>query len=213
MGNLFDVAYADAFKLIKNPEDRNILLTQRELGSLGSVDLVLVRKEEAAQKKKEANARQIERTRMEQEVSCSQVELASSSVSSESERCVVEEEGAVGGDAGHRKRKRIQVQNVWTPGLIAALDRTKVSDRMAPYVLTEVAKSLGHDPVKLNMSRSSVKRYRERYRAEKWADLKEGFKETGEPCVVPWDGKLLPSTGFRRECEQTPRASHVHYQQ
>ncbi|KAG0715723.1 hypothetical protein GWK47_011276 [Chionoecetes opilio] len=187
MFNLFDVAHADALKLIKNPEDRHFLLAQWELGRRGSVDsveLVLVRKEEAAQKK-EVNARQIERTRMEQEASCNQVELVSSCfVSPDYEGSVVEEEGAVGGDAGPPKRKRTQVQNVWTPGLTAALDRTKMSDRMAPYVLTKVAKSLDHDPVELNMSRSSVKCYRERYRAEKWADLKEGFKETGEPCVV-----------------------------
>ncbi|KAG0721676.1 hypothetical protein GWK47_045969 [Chionoecetes opilio] len=166
MFNLFDVAHADALKLNKNPEDRDFLLAQWELGqrgSVGSVELVLVRKEEAAQKK-EANARQIEKTRMEQEASCSQVELASSFlVSSDYE------------------------------GLTAALYRTKMSNRRAPYVLTEVAKSLGHDPVELNMSRPYVKCYRERYRAEKWADLKEGFKETGEPCVVIWDGKLLPS--------------------
>ncbi|KAG0716953.1 hypothetical protein GWK47_008430 [Chionoecetes opilio] len=170
MGNLFDVASADVLKLIKNPEDRDFLLAKRELGrrgSLGSVDLELVRKEEAAQKKKEAYARQIERTQMEQEASCSLVELASSfSVSFDSEGSVVEEKGAVGDDAGPPKRKRSQVHNVWTPGLTAALERTKMSDRMAPYVLTEVAKSLGHDPVELNMSRSSVKRYRERYRAE-----------------------------------------------
>ncbi|KAG0712623.1 hypothetical protein GWK47_018069 [Chionoecetes opilio] len=52
------------------------------------------------------------------------------------------------------------------------------------YVLTEVAKSLGYDLLELNMSRASVKRYRDRYRAEKGSDLKEGFKETGETCVV-----------------------------
>ncbi|KAG0723831.1 hypothetical protein GWK47_005376 [Chionoecetes opilio] len=72
------------------------ILAKRELGrreSLRSVDLVLVWKEKAAQKKKEADARQIERTRMEQEASCSQVELASSSsVFSDSEGSVVEEE-------------------------------------------------------------------------------------------------------------------------
>ncbi|KAG0712248.1 hypothetical protein GWK47_018908 [Chionoecetes opilio] len=174
-------------------------LFDRELGrsgSLGSVDLVLVRKEEAAQKKKKANARQIERTRMEQEASCSLVELASSSsVSSDSEESVVEEKGAVGGDVGPPKRKRTQVHNVWTPGLTAALDRTKMSDRMAPYVLTEVAKSLGHDPVELNMSQSSVERYRERYRAEKWADLKEGFKETSGETQLLGVPKLDSGTG------------------
>lgn len=62
---------------------------------------------------------------------------------------------------------------------------------MAPYVLTEVTKNLGYDPVELNISQSSVKHYRDLYHAEK-ADLKEGFKETGGPCVVHWDGKLPP---------------------
>ncbi|KAG0695971.1 hypothetical protein GWK47_026707 [Chionoecetes opilio] len=182
MFNLFDVAHADALKLIKNPEDRDFLLAQWELGrrgSVGSVELVLVRKEEAAQKK-EANARQIERTRMEQEASCSQVELASSSLSPLTMR--------------------------------ATLDRTKMSDRMAPYVLTEVAKSLGHDLVELNMSRSSVKCYRERYRAEKWADLNGriqgdcGTMRVDPPpdqnSSVPPFSKAMEPSSTRRSSEQ-----------
>ncbi|KAG0722210.1 hypothetical protein GWK47_044941 [Chionoecetes opilio] len=130
MGNLFDMVHADALKLIDNPEDRDFLLAQRELGRRGVIWVggpCTGAKEEATQKK-EANGRLIKRTRMEQEASCSRVELASSySVSSDSEGSVVEEEGAVGGDAGPPIRKRTQVQNVWTPGLTAALDRTKMS--------------------------------------------------------------------------------------
>lgn len=140
IGNLFDVAHADALKLLKNLEDHDFLLAQWELGwrrSMGSVDLVLAQKEDAAQKK-EAEARRIERMRMEQEASCSQVELASSSSVSDSEGSVAEEEGEVRGDASPLRRKWTQVQNVWIPDLTAALDCTKMSDRMAPHILTEV---------------------------------------------------------------------------
>jgi hypothetical protein len=56
-----------------------------------------------------------------------------------------DDEGAVGGHttaASCKKRARV---NIMIPSLAAVLDRTKLSDRKATFVLATVAQSLGHD--------------------------------------------------------------------
>ena len=58
--------------------------------------------------------------------------------------------------------KRAKINTV-TRSLAAALDRTKLSDRKAAFVLTETAKSLGHDVKELNINRSSIHRQRKSY--------------------------------------------------
>ena len=54
-------------------------------------------------------------------------------------------------------KKKVHTKNIWTSELTAALDRTKTSDRNAIYIVTETAKSLGHDPEALNISRPNLK--------------------------------------------------------
>jgi hypothetical protein len=198
MKNLFDVAHADALCMITIQEDRDFLLAQREpgrRGTMGSVDESLTRKEVRSLKRKEAGLKQREKEKDQAEASSSRVELASSSsastASTDSEESTQEELlGAVGGVS---PPKRSRAKNVWTPALTSALDRTRSTDRDAVFLVATTAKSLGHDPVKLNISRSSVKRHRERNRREEWTALKNAFKEDGETCVVHWDGKLLPT--------------------
>jgi hypothetical protein len=56
-----------------------------------------------------------------------------------------------------RKRPR---NNVVTPALATTLDRTKLSDRNAAFVITATAESHGHDLDDLNVSRSSIRRIR-----------------------------------------------------
>lgn len=196
MKNLFDVAHADAICMIKIQEDRDFLLAQREpgrRGNMGSVDKSLAKKEVRSLKRKEAHMKRREKEKEQDETSSCRVELASSSSastsSSDSEENTQEEIlGAVG---GVRPPKRSRPKNVWTPELTAALDRTGSTDRDAVLIVATMASSLGHDPVELNLSRSSVKRHRERNRREDWTALKSGFKVDGEIYVVHWDGKLM----------------------
>lgn len=198
MANLFDIAHADAISLLKNPEDKNFLMAQREpgrRGSMVSVDNVLAKQEKAAEKRELAEAQR--KARAEAEMACmsATVKIPSSESSSESDGnddppAKEEKLGTLKGDPSRPKRKK--VQNIITPGLAAALDRTKMTDRMAPFVLAETARSLGHDPAELNISRSSIKRMRERHRQEGWEELRAAFQRH-QPCIVHWDGKLLPS--------------------
>lgn len=51
-----------------------------------------------------------------------------------------------------------RAKNVMTPFLAATLDRIKLSDRNAVYVIAAVAKSLGHDLSKLKLSSNSFSR-------------------------------------------------------
>ena len=43
-----------------------------------------------------------------------------------------------------------------SPGLAAALDHTKVSDRKTAFVLSETVKSIGLDATEYNIKRSSI---------------------------------------------------------
>ncbi|KAK4322656.1 hypothetical protein Pmani_006633 [Petrolisthes manimaculis] len=87
---------------------------------------------------------------MKQEVLTSRVDSvelesnSSSITSSFSVNSDNEEEGPVHDEANPPKKKKIQ--NVITPGLVAAFDRSKTADRMTPYIFTETAKSLEHNP-------------------------------------------------------------------
>ena len=113
----------------------------------------------------------------------------------------VKKEGKVDNNANPLKKRKIQ--NLMISSLVSALDRSKTADRMAPYILEETAKSLGHNPAELNISRSSVKRYRERYRKQKWRELQEIFKCITQ-CVIHWDGKLLTPHGFKKMVDRLP---------
>ena len=71
------------------------------------------------------------------------------------------------------------------------MDRTKLSDRKAAFVLTETAKSLGHDEKELNINRSSIHSQRESYRVNFARSAQDKFDPTVS-LTVHWDGKLIP---------------------
>lgn len=47
-------------------------------------------------------------------------------------------------------------KNIITPELAASLDRTKVSDRKAAYILASTVKSMGQDINEYNINRQSI---------------------------------------------------------
>ncbi|GBN50130.1 hypothetical protein AVEN_207145-1 [Araneus ventricosus] len=54
---------------------------------------------------------------------------------------------------GNKKRMKVM-----TPYLAAALHRSKVSDRKAVFVVSEMARSLGYEVDEITLSRSSIRR-------------------------------------------------------
>lgn len=113
-------------------------------------------------------------------------------------------QGAVGGSTiqtpAKRKRGR---RSVLTPHLAAALDRTKVSDRKAVFVIAETAKSFGHNIDDLALNRDTIRKLRVQHRTQRSADIKAEFRGN-IPLVVHWDGKLIPDLIGKEKVDRLP---------
>jgi len=101
------------------------------------------------------------------------------------------------------KKKTRATTNLITPKLAAALDRTKISDRMATFVIAETVQSLGHSIDDFNVNRSSIKRKREEFRAQFAAALKDEFAGN-VPLTVHWDGKLMADLSGNVHVDRLP---------
>jgi hypothetical protein len=101
-----------------------------------------------------------------------------------------------------------KLKDVITPELAAALDRAKVSDRMAMHIISATAVSLGHDVSELVLSVASIKRAREKYRAVLANNTKIEFladmRDVNGPWTVHWDGKLLPDVTGKDKVDRLP---------
>ncbi|KAK0053790.1 hypothetical protein Bpfe_016784 [Biomphalaria pfeifferi] len=85
---------------------------------------------------------------------------------------------------GPRKKKVCQLEsqspNLITKDVAAALDRTKVSDREAVYLLASAAHALGHDVQQLPVSRSSIRRARIEHRESEANSIQNAFSPNGQ---------------------------------
>jgi len=191
--DLFDIAHADALSLIKLPEDREFLQAQRERGrrgSMGPVDMVLARKEERCRKrlfvkerrkKKEAERMQQAATHTEfSSISDDEIEISSNS------------DDDLTMQKNNSQPKRSRPTNVVSPGLAAALDRTKVSDRNATYIIAAATQSFGHNPSAIALNRESIRRARHKHREIVANEIQASF-DPNCPLTVHWDGKMLPA--------------------
>lgn len=100
------------------------------------------------------------------------------------------------------KRARI---NIMSPGVAAALDRTRLSSRNAAYVLSEVTSSLGlgHDISDFNINRNSIHRARASHRASMASNLRSEFAPS-VPLTVHWDGKLMQDLTSHEHVDRLP---------
>ncbi|KYN05953.1 hypothetical protein ALC62_03109, partial [Cyphomyrmex costatus] len=83
--------------------------------------------------------------------------------------------------------------NIVTTNVAAALDRCNISDRKGAFIISACAKALGCTLDDISISRSTIKRQREKARTESSVLIKQNFKPD-EWLVVHWDGKILPET-------------------
>jgi len=208
MNDLFDIAHANAGTMIKIPEDIEFLAAQREPGRrgyMGSIDTALTAKEKRKAKRMERENARWERAKDQLEQASTSVVLEDSS--SEEEHRDDEsdaDETFVDISLSTPPRKKIRATvKVITHQLAAALDRTKMSDRKAVFVIAKTAQSLGHDISDLSINHSSIKREHERYRAEMAAGLKKDL--SGDvPLVVHWDGKLMEDLCGKGHVDRLP---------
>jgi hypothetical protein len=211
MNNLFDIANAEALTLMQDQMHREFLIAQRKPRvrefmrsvnkSLPAEELVRIQSMGLANHPKKSQ----NKFENDQSVQCepsSSVNLTNYSSSSESEVSDDEEWTNEPGTRSVLPQPRV-LKNVITPRLAAALDRAKLSDRMAVFVLTETARSLGHDITTLNINRSSIKRHREEHRATIAAIIKTKFVGD-EPLVVHWDGKLMADISGKEHVDRLP---------
>lgn len=211
---LFDIAHQDALTLLTEEEDRSFLLAQREdepRGSLGSRDMSLAVQEKKAEEKLESMNRRRAKTEAKVclELDRSVVLSGSSSDSSASAgnsptrplRRAHEENAPDDGDderpstsAHTSKRMRAIVgKTVLNRQLAAALDRSKLSNRNAVYVLSAAAQNFGHDPAELVLNRESFRLARMKFREDAAKDIKAAFNPDAV-LIVHWDGKIVPES-------------------
>ncbi|XP_050060675.1 uncharacterized protein LOC126551445 [Aphis gossypii] len=94
--------------------------------------------------------------------------------------------------------------NFITDKMAAALDRCKISDRDAVHILLTV-ESFGININELIINRTSVNSIRQRFRKNRIEALRVNFNPSQiGPCVVHWDGKLLPSLSEKKLVDRLP---------
>lgn len=91
-----------------------------------------------------------------------------------------------------KKSCRGRPSSMVTPEVAAALDRTRISNRNATYVLAAAAQSLGHNPADMAINRESIRQARRRNREKIAREIQASFSPD-VPLTVHWDGKLLPT--------------------
>jgi len=206
--NLFDIAHADALSMIKIPEDRAFLLAQREKsrrGVMGSVDQVLAAREKRVQEavEKEERRRLKAKEYALEMSSTSEIPHNSSSCEDNTDNdSSGAEEAAVGG-CPKKKKLPWAIKNIITPGLVAALDRTGIYSRRATFVLTEAAKSLGHQTEDIAVNRMSIHRQRKQHRGKFVEEFKARFPGKIH-LIVHWDGKLLENLTSKQHVDRLP---------
>ncbi|GBN16136.1 hypothetical protein AVEN_70530-1 [Araneus ventricosus] len=111
----------------------------------------------------------------------------SSNEENETEECQHEMKlfDSAASEPGPSKAKRGRI-DIITPELATVLDRTKVSDRKAVFVVAKTAKSLGYDIKEVGVNRSMI------------------CQKRNVPFIVHWDGKLLPELTGKEKIDMLP---------
>ena len=204
LGNLFDIAHADALEMISNEEDRQFLIFQREPGRrgvMGSVDIGLAKKESRKRKRKEQVEKQRRTAADSQHLlqSLAVLEDSTSSSGTEEEDLIVDPSTSTMTISTSKRG----LTEVLTANLVASLDRNKVSDRAAVMLIGETARSLGQEIEPLVLNRSSIRLQRQKHRQIIAEQIKDQF-DPHFPLIVHWDGKLIPDIAATKSVDRLP---------
>lgn len=88
---------------------------------------------------------------------------------------------------------KIRKIDFFTLDIISTLDRTQITGRQAMYLISAFMKGLGLNIDDFNISYSTIRRHRIKFRKEIFEELKENAN-LPENITVHWDGKQLPDT-------------------
>ena len=162
--DLFDIAHQRALEMIKNEEDKEFLLAQREKGrrgSMGDIDLKLATKQKNEEIRGQKRAKWMENQINEVDLLNKSIVLEDSSASEETD--IDETSFVAAGPSTNSKRKRGR-KNMLTSAVLSTLDRTKMSDRHAVHNLSAVLSASGQQIDQFNVNRSSIQRARQKHR-------------------------------------------------
>jgi len=206
LDNLFDIAHADALKIIKIEEDKLFLNKQREPGRpgyLAGVDKKLTEKEERVrQRRLDDEERKLRQMELLAVASTSTTQNLEHSEDSDGEQILYSEISlpVVLGSKTSSKRGR---KKLITPKLVAALDRCQLSIRDSVYILHAVVEALGLSSDDFPINKSSIQRIRTQMRKSRAEAIKTDFQNNVPDVVtVHWDGKLLPGLNVRVSKEE-----------
>lgn len=155
LDDLFDVAHANAMNLIKLQEDKEFLKAQREKGRRGSIKidkkLLITKKKRIAKDLKIISRKKKESERCE----IQKHTVLCISNSSSSEKCRSDNDEGVKYilPKCHRKRQRNIINRV----VASALDRTKISNRNATYILAATAKTIGLNTSEIALDNETIR--------------------------------------------------------
>jgi len=209
LNNLFDIAHADAFQLIKIEEDKIFLQQQREtgrVGYLGGVDKKLSDKEKRAQLRvtEEENRRIKYFSALTSLVSNEPLEDDSFSIYEENIDSQDYQPTTIENTQPEtREILRVPKKNFITSKLVAALDRCQLSVRDSVFILQATIEALGYNTDEYPISKSTIQRIRTAKRKERAESIKIDFKnKVPDVVTVHWDGKLLPALNARNSKEE-----------
>ena len=172
------------------------------MGSIDKIEEKLTKKQKLS-KEKSLKKGAGKKAKVEASTSSALIQLEMSDSSSSNELCA-ENSGVLGGDKSSKsKKQRRTSRNIVNAALSMAFDSSKVSDRNAPFVLTEPSRALGQDVGKMNINRSSILCKCTKHCAQIAEKLKAEFN-ADVPLVVHWDGKLIQDLTTKTHILVTP---------
>lgn len=207
LGNLFDIAHADALQLIKINEDRIFLQRQREPGRpghLAGVDKKLTDKEEKTRLRNIEEQKRRAKYYSSLTPSTSSYEPLQENLSFDSEIMDLQENLLFPSESTQSNTNKTSMRkNFITPKLVAALDRCQLSMRNSVFIIEATIEALGHNTDEFPISKSSIQRIRTEKRKERAEAIKVDFQnEVPDTVTVHWDGKLLPALDARKSKEE-----------
>jgi len=206
LDSLFDISHSNAMEMITIKEDKDFLSDQRDkcrIGKIGTVDLKLVKKKAAAEKRsltfKSRLKKEQDAFRIRQEMTILE--------SSEDENSMVpmcnENEDTVCKDGDRITPLKRGRKCMIDAKLAISLDVAKLSDRKAAKVLIPAMENLGHDPCKYNLNTSSIRRQRIIQRRKFTENFKASFKSK-VPLTIHWDTKMMEDIIGRETVDRLP---------
>ena len=206
LDDLFDIAHENALNIIKIEEDKQFLLMQRKKGRPGSMAGTDRKFKVSAERKQERIDRETERRkRTYEEIEQNVTTQFSSLSSSDSENEENSQHSNNPADAQTDPSDVVTESepsasivrgtlDFFTPRLSEALDRCKISDRNAVYLLMAAAEAFNYNKEKLIINRTSFQRRRTVFRLQRQAEIRDKFNLADcNALVLHWDGKLLPA--------------------